>query len=103
MNMNGSAKKGLHLEPHCSCVCWCNVFGVCQLLFFPSRYKMGKTQRPKSTSTSSSKTSGTTASGSVPYTDSLRSQCSSLEDALVQEYIKEINRGSPSTSQRLPR
>ncbi|XP_055505240.1 doublecortin domain-containing protein 1-like [Leucoraja erinacea] len=64
---------------------------------------MGKTQRPKSTSTSSSKTSGTTASGSVPYTDSLRSQCSSLEDALVQEYIKEINRGSPSTSQRLPR
>uniref|UniRef100_UPI00398F7E0A doublecortin domain-containing protein 1-like isoform X2 n=1 Tax=Pristiophorus japonicus TaxID=55135 RepID=UPI00398F7E0A len=64
---------------------------------------MGKNQRPKSASTSSSKTSGTTAGGSVPYTDSLRSQCSSLEDALVQEYIKEISKFSSSPSQRLPR
>ncbi|XP_059508100.1 doublecortin domain-containing protein 1-like isoform X2 [Stegostoma tigrinum] len=63
---------------------------------------MGKNQRPKSASTSSSKTSETTARGSVPYTDSLRSQCSSLEDALVQEYIKEISK-FPSSSQRLPR
>ncbi|XP_043561511.1 doublecortin domain-containing protein 1-like isoform X1 [Chiloscyllium plagiosum] len=63
---------------------------------------MGKNQRPKSASTSSSKTSATTARGSVPYTDSLRSQCSSLEDALVQEYIKEISK-FPSSSQRLPR
>ncbi|XP_072322342.1 doublecortin domain-containing protein 1-like isoform X1 [Scyliorhinus torazame] len=62
---------------------------------------MGKSQRPKSASTSSSKTSATTARGSVPYTESLRSQCSSLEDALVQEYIKEISK-FPS-SQRLPR
>ncbi|XP_067902712.1 doublecortin domain-containing protein 1-like isoform X2 [Heterodontus francisci] len=63
---------------------------------------MGKNQRPKSASTSSSKTSATTARGSVPYTDSLRSQCSSLEDALVQEYIKEISK-FPSSSQHLPR
>ncbi|XP_067850311.1 doublecortin domain-containing protein 1-like [Heptranchias perlo] len=64
---------------------------------------MGKNRRPKSASTSSSKTSGTTASGTVSYTASLRSQCSSLEDALVQEYIKEISKFPSNPSQQLAR
>ncbi|XP_059832116.1 doublecortin domain-containing protein 1-like isoform X3 [Hypanus sabinus] len=66
-------------------------------------YKMGRAQRPKSASTSTSKTSGTMASGNMMYANSLLSRCSSFEDALVQEYIKEISKGSSSSPKRLPR
>ncbi|XP_072128926.1 doublecortin domain-containing protein 1-like isoform X1 [Mobula birostris] len=64
---------------------------------------MGRAQRPNSAGTSTSKMSGTMASCSMMYTSSLPSQCSSLEDALVQEYIKEISKGSSSSPLRLPR